>query len=53
MADVLVLPDQERIQPGAGHRRAGAREPALAQGDGVGTVLVIQTELTVGEPTEV
>ncbi len=53
VADVLVLPEQHRVERGRGHRLAGLLDALLAQPVGIGTVLVVRPELAMRELREV
>ena len=53
VADVLVLPEEQRVEPGRLHLGPRSLDPLLAQLVGVGPVLVVDPELAVGEGAEV
>ena len=53
VADVLVLPDEQRVEPGRRISRAHALEPRLAQPVRIGAVLVVDPELAVREGAEI
>src|SRR5581483_2732250 len=52
-ANVLVLPDEERVEPGRLELGASLRHPLLAKHVRVRTVFVIDAELAVREAAEV